>query len=53
MRIVAGPGADETKNPFLLDEQEEKVVKRKQREHQHGLTVPRRCVSSFESQTCS
>lgn len=45
MRIVQGPGADETSNPFLLSEQEEKVVKKKQRENQHGLTVPRRSVS--------
>ena len=44
MRIVQGPGADESKNPFLLSEQEEKVVKKKQRENQHGLTVPRRCA---------
>lgn len=30
------------KNPFLLSADEEKEVQRRQRDLQHGLTVPRR-----------
>lgn len=43
LRIIAGPGVSTSgANPFLLNAEEEKVVKAKQRDFRHDLRVPRR-----------